>query len=58
VVGLLLVGIAIAIVYWVGADHSLGSFAAAVMIGWLGIEALLSIARNRRSILPRIGFLP
>ena len=51
VVGLLLVGIAIAIVYAVGADHSFGSIAAAAVIGWLGIDALLSAARKRRSIL-------
>ena len=58
VVGLLLVGIAIAIVYAVGADHSLGSIAAAAVIGWLGIDALLTAARKRRSILSRIGPLP
>lgn len=57
-VGLLFVGIAVAIVYSVGADHSLGSFAAAVVIGWLGIDALLSAARKRRSVLLRIGPLP
>jgi dolichyl-phosphate-mannose--protein O-mannosyl transferase len=58
VAGLLLVGIAIAIVYSVGADHSFGSFAAAAVIGWLGIDALVSAARKRRSILSRIGPLP
>jgi hypothetical protein len=58
VVGLLFGGIAVAIVYSVGADHSLGSPAAALVIGWLGIDALGGAARKRRSTLLPIGSPP
>jgi hypothetical protein len=58
VVGLLFVGIAIAIVCLLAADLSFGSLAVAAVIGGLGIDALLSAARKRRSILSRIGPLP
>jgi hypothetical protein len=57
-VGLLFVGLAIAIVCSFEADLSLGALAAAAVIGGLGIDALLSAARKRRSILSRIGPLP
>lgn len=57
-VGLLFGGIAIASVYWFGADLSLGAFAVAAVIGWLGIDALLSAVRKRRSTLSRIWPLP
>jgi len=39
-------------------DLSVGPVLAAVVIGGLGIEALLSAARNRRCLLSRIGPLP
>jgi len=57
-VGLLFVGIAIAIVCSLDADLSLGALAAAAVIGGLGIDALLSAAFKRRSIDSRIGPLP
>ena len=57
-VGLLFVSIAIAIVCSFNADLSLGALAAAAIIGGLGIDALLSAARKRRSIVSRIGPLP
>ena len=57
-VGLLFVGIAIAIVCSLDADLSLGALAAAAVIGGLGIDALLSAAFKRRSIVSRIGPLP
>jgi len=58
VVGLLFVGIAIAIVCFLAADLSFGTFAVAAVVGGLGIDALLSAARKRRSIVSRIGPLP
>ena len=57
-VGLLFVGIAIAIVCLLAADLSFGTFAVAAVVGGLGIDALLSAARKRRSIVSRIGPLP
>jgi len=57
-VGILFVGIAIAIVYWSAAEHPFGAFAAAALVGGLGVDALFSAARSRRSILSRIGPLP
>ena len=56
--GVLFVGIAIAIVYLSASDYPLGAYAAAIAVGGLGIDALISAARNRRSILSRIGPLP
>jgi hypothetical protein len=56
--GLLLGGIAIATVYSFGADLSIGAFAIAAVIGWLGIDALLSAIRKRRSTLLCIWPLP
>jgi hypothetical protein len=55
--GILLIGCAVAIVV-ASADYSLGILAAAAVIGGLGIDALASAARNRRSLLSRIGPLP
>ena len=57
-VGLLFVGVAIAIVCLTAADHPFAAFATAAVVGWLGVDALFSAARNRRSILSRIGPLP
>jgi threonine/homoserine/homoserine lactone efflux protein len=56
--GLMFVGIAIAIVYTSASDQSMGAFATAALVGWLGVDALVSAARNRRSLLSRIGPLP
>lgn len=56
--GFLFVGIAGAIGCSFAADPSFGAFATAAVIGGLGIDALLSAARRRRSILSRIGPLP
>jgi hypothetical protein len=57
-VGLLFIGIAIAIVYLSAADHPLAALATAAVVGWLGVDALFSAARNRRSMISRIGPLP
>jgi threonine/homoserine/homoserine lactone efflux protein len=56
--GLMFVGIAIAILYTSASDQPIGAFATATLVGWLGVDALVSAARNRRSLLSRIGPLP
>lgn len=56
--GLLFVGIAMAILLSSSSDNRTGAIAAAAVIGVLGIDALISAARNRRSLLSRIGPLP
>ncbi len=58
VIGALFVGIALAILVSFVHDLSVGPVLAAIVIGGLGIEALLSAARNRRCLLSRIGPLP
>lgn len=57
-IGALFVGIALAILVSFMQDLSAGPVLAALVIGSLGIEALLSAARNRRCLLSRIGPLP
>jgi hypothetical protein len=56
-VGLLFVGLAAAIILSSGSD-TVWAYLAAVVVGGLGLDALLSAARNRRSVLSRIGPLP
>jgi len=58
VIGAFFVGIALAILVSFVHDLSVGPVLAAIVIGGLGIEALLSAARNRRCLLSRIGPLP
>jgi len=58
VIGAFFVGVAVAILVTSRSDLSVGPVLAAVVIGGLGIEALLSAARNRRCLLSRIGPLP
>ena len=58
VIGAFFVGIALAILASFVRDLSVGPVLAAVVIGGLGIEALLSAARRRRCLLSRIGPLP
>ena len=57
-VGLLFVGIAIAIIAMSVRERPIAAFLAAFVTGGLGVDALLSAARNRRSFLSRIGPLP
>ena len=57
-IGALFVGIALAILASSLHDLSAGPVLAAVVIGGLGLEAVLSAARNRRCLLSRIGPLP
>jgi hypothetical protein len=57
-VGLLFMVLALAIA--ISSDGSAGGwvYAAAAVIGALGVEALVAAVRNRRSLLSRIGPLP
>jgi hypothetical protein len=57
-IGLLFVGIAITILAMLASERPIAAFLAAFVTGGLGIDALLSAARNRRSFLSRIGPLP
>lgn len=56
--GLFLVGMAVAIVLLAADANPLGASAAALLIGGLGVDALVAAIRDRRSILSRIGPLP
>jgi hypothetical protein len=58
VIGAFFVGIALAILASFVHDLSVGPVLAAAVIGGIGVEALLSAARNRRCLLSRIGPLP
>lgn len=58
VIGVFFVGVAVAILVTSRNDLSVGAVLAAVVIGGLGIEAVLSAVRNRRCLLSRIGPLP
>ncbi|MBW4483506.1 MAG: hypothetical protein KME14_13265 [Tildeniella torsiva UHER 1998/13D] len=57
-VGLLFIVLAIAILATADGDRKLGATLAAVVVGGLGVDAMVSAARNRLSILARIGPLP
>jgi hypothetical protein len=56
--GLLFVGLAIAIIVVADDPARPGPLLAALVIGLLGIDALISAARGKRSLLSRIGPLP
>ncbi len=56
--GALFVALAIAIVVVVDRPTSPGALVAASIIASLGIDALLSAVRGKRSLLSRIGPLP
>jgi hypothetical protein len=56
--GVLFIGLAVAIVALPSIEMSVGPIALAVLLGVLGVDALLSAARDRRSLLSRIGPLP
>ena len=58
VIGTLFTGIAVAIVVYSAHDLSVGALVASVVIGALGIEALVSAMRNRRCLISRIGPMP
>lgn len=56
--GLLFIGVAAAVVYYAADAYPVGAGAVALVTGSLGIDALVSAARNRRSLASRIGPLP
>lgn len=56
VLGIIFVGIAIVILAI--SERTFGPLAAAVVIGALGVDAIVSALRNRESWLARIGPLP
>lgn len=58
VIGALFVGIALSILASFMRDLSIGPALTAIVIGGLGIEALISAVRKRRCLLSRIGPLP
>ena len=57
-VGVLFIGIAMAIVYASASDYTFVVVVTAIVIGGLGVDALFSAVCNRRSLLSRIGPLP
>ena len=57
--GLLFVGVAVLVLFVApGAPYPIGATIAGVVIGALGLEALVAALRNRRSLASRIGPLP
>ncbi|MFQ4139866.1 hypothetical protein PGN35_026485 [Nodosilinea sp. PGN35] len=56
--GLVFVALAIAILLTADSQRKLGSAVAAVIVGGLGGDAIVSAVRDRRSLLSRIGPLP
>ncbi len=54
--GLMFVAIAVAIL--VAAERSFGPMLTAVVLGGLGVDAVVSACRNTASLLSRIGPLP
>ncbi|MGH6623573.1 MAG: hypothetical protein ACREBN_06350 [Burkholderiaceae bacterium] len=58
VFGVFFVAPAIAIMVMVDRSMIVGAVIAALIVGGLGVDALVSAARNRRSLMSRIGPLP
>ncbi|MGG6239493.1 hypothetical protein ACQ4N7_12770 [Nodosilinea sp. AN01ver1] len=56
--GLVFVLLAIAILATADSNRKLGSALVAIIVGGLGGDAMVSAARNGRSILSRLGPLP
>ncbi len=56
--GALFVGLGAAIVVLAADGNRLGAYLAALVIGGLGVDAIISAVRRRRSLLSRIGPLP
>ncbi|MCG9890708.1 MAG: hypothetical protein MH252_06510 [Thermosynechococcaceae cyanobacterium MS004] len=56
--GLLFVGTGIAMLLLAAPSTRPGSVVAALVVGGLGVETLMSVAYNRQSLLSRIGPLP
>jgi hypothetical protein len=58
VFGAFLILLAIGILLWVEQSMIVGAVIAASAVGWLGVDACVSAARNKPSLLERIGPLP
>ncbi|PSR17954.1 hypothetical protein C8255_09915 [filamentous cyanobacterium CCP3] len=58
IVGLVFVVLAIAILFTADRQNRIGAYGAAFIVGGLGIDAVVSAARNRLSLMARIGPLP
>ena len=58
VFGVCLVILAIVILVSINGPIGLGAVIAALVIGLLGVDACVSAARNKRSLLERMGPLP
>lgn len=56
--GVFFVALAVLIVATSDASTRLGAIAAAIVIGGLGLDLLISAMRGKRSLLSRIGPLP
>ena len=56
--GALFVALAFAIIGLADRPLGPGALVAALVVGWLGIDALVNAVRNKRSLLSRIGPLP
>ena len=56
--GVFFIGMAVAIVLSFDRSMPLGAIVAALALAALGVDACVSAARNRRSLLERIGPLP
>jgi hypothetical protein len=56
--GTFLAVLAAAILVWSDQSSVAGSIVAALVVGGLGIEAIISAMRGKRSLLARIGPLP
>ncbi len=50
--------LALALVIFVVSEVSLGTLVAGVLVGGLGLDAIVSALRNKKSLLARIGPLP
>jgi len=56
--GTFLAVLAVAILVWSDQSSVAGSIVAALVVGGLGIEAIICAMRGKRSLLARIGPLP
>jgi hypothetical protein len=56
--GILIAVLAVAILVWSDRSSVAGSIFAALVVGGLGIEAIYSAIRRKRSLLARMGPLP
>ena len=58
VFGVFLVALAIVILVSIDGTLTVGAVVSALVVGLLGVDACVNAARNRRSLLERIGPLP